>query len=374
MFDFYNPTRIHFGSGSLASLPEQINSLSAKRVMMVTGEQSFKTSGNLGKTLELMHKYETFHHRGIGVNPDFSEVETLIDTIHKQNCDVIVAIGGGSVLDTAKIAALFSTQPVAADILLNNYKSITLVKKIPLIAIPTTSGTGSEVTKFSSLWDKKSKQKLSFEHNALYPDIAIVDPKLVLSAPSSLTAYSGLDALCQAIESYWSKNSQPVSDVLAQRAIELIVTNLPKACQYPEHLEYRESMSQGSLFAGLAFSNTKTTACHSISYPLTSYFGVPHGLAVALTLPSMLVFNAPLISEKIEFLKKIFSKDSAQGISQALTELMLAINVPTTFRELGIQSQDIPTILDNSFTPERMLNNPREVSRMDLEKILTELL
>ncbi|MHA1476207.1 MAG: iron-containing alcohol dehydrogenase, partial [Promethearchaeota archaeon] len=253
---------------------------------------------------------------------------------------------------------------------------------IPLIEVPTTSGTGSEVTRWATVWDLGEKQKkYSLSDLKMYAKGAIVDPTLVKSLPKKMSVITGLDALSQAFEAYWSKNHNIISDIYALQAIPLIFSNLQKIFDNPSDVETRKNLAFGSLISGLAFSNTKTTAVHSVSYPITLHFNVPHGLACALTLSQFLLFNsektADNIDEAPERLQKIseaIGTDSPEKAAQIITELMKNLNLPTKLNEVGIDKNGIELIIKEGFTPDRVKHNPRKLTEEKLREILHKLL
>ena len=245
---------------------------------------------------------------------------------------------------------------------------------IPLIAIPTTAGTASEVTSWATIWDMEKKNKYSLAHKWMFPEYAIVDPALTVSMSPSLTAMTGMDALTHAIESCWSINSQPISDVFALRAIRLIRNNIQKACDEPGDMTARTNMALASLFAGLAFNNTKTAACHSLSYPMTFHFGIPHGLAVSITLKEVIKYNDRIVPEKVKQIVEEFGESSVEGFIKAIGELMVSIGLPTKLRDLKLREEDLNVLIKDSINPERMKNNPANLTEVDIRTILKNVL
>jgi alcohol dehydrogenase class IV len=205
----------------------------------------------------------------------------------------------------------------------------------------------------------------------MFPDYALIDPMLTVHMPVKLTALTGMDALTHAIEACWSKNSQPVSDVFALRAIRLIYKNIKLACDEPKNIQARKNMSLASLFAGLAFNNTKTAACHSISYPMTSNFNIPHGLAVSITIKEVIKFNSKVAPNKVNQIIEECGASSLDDFISKLIDLMHSINLPTRLRDLSLREQDIETILADSIHPDRMKNNPAQLNKEDIRTILT---
>ena len=206
----------------------------------------------------------------------------------------------------------------------------------------------------------------------MFPSVAIVDPELTHSLPPDVTAVTGMDALTQAIEAYWSRNAQPISDTHALAAIRTIVANLESACSRADESS-RYAMSLGSLLSGLAFCNTKTTMCHSLSYPMTAYFGVPHGQAVSITLASFLAWNASSIQTKLSPLIEALGSGSVAGAADRIRSMMSAIGLATDLRSLGLSRSDVEIVLAEGFDANRAGNNPRPVSVKDARAILHDI-
>jgi len=228
-------------------------------------------------------------------NPTSEDIADALNHISSSPVDVILAVGGGSCIDLAKGISAFYPQAgsVSPATLLSQIrdKSYLSCKGIDIIAVPTTAGTGSEVTQWATVWDKIGKKKYSLDCPQLKPRAAYIVPEYTLSLSAELTLSTGLDALSHAVEAYWSRFTTPLVQDIAYRAVELIVSHLREAIDFPDDLSVREKIARASLLAGLAFSQTRTTACHAISYPLTMYYDVPHGFAVALSLPGVAEIN-----------------------------------------------------------------------------------
>ena len=254
-----------------------------------------------------------------------------------------------------------------------------------LIAIPTTSGTGSEVTRYATIYIDSTKYSLASEKFVI-PNISIIDPSLTETLPPYLTASTGLDALCQAIESMWAVKSTEESRKLAKKAIKISIKNLENAVLKPDK-NSRTKMAKASNISGKAINISRTTACHSISYPITSFFNIPHGHAVALTMPEMIVHNYNITDENcndsrgLEFVKKIMKEiiqlldcENEIDAKQYFKKYMQKIGIETCLSKLNINKKDIELIIKNGFTPNRMNNNPRIVTKNDLQNILEEIL
>ena len=380
---YYIPTKIHFGNGSLSELERVVKEYNPKNIFLVTGKNFAKKTGLRDKMLNYLKGYEVFVYDNVNPVPKLEDVNNAINTVIGNYHDLIIGIGGGSVLDTSKIVSVM----LKNDGKILDYHGGKKIKNkgVPLIAIPTTAGTGSEVTPFAAFYYNKRKKSFgSIEDYLVYPDHAIVDPELTLTMPKELTASSGLDALSQALESYWSINSNPLSDTHAIQSIKLILENLDYSYERINDVDARFNMSKASLEAGLAFSQTATTAPHSISYPMTAHFNLSHGFACALTLPEFLLYNYNINKEDCldkrgyEFVKKRLDKlawdfgfKSLNDFYDKIRSLMKKVDAPLTLTGAGIN--DIEIILNEGFSPERMNNNPRKVTRESLKRILEKI-
>ncbi len=298
-------------------------------------------------------------------------VDHVVDLCQGGQCDIVVAVGGGSTLDLGKsVAALAPGGAPTSD-----YLSGAAHLKgpgLPYIAVPTTAGTGSEVTRWATIWDKDARRKHSLEHPSMYANHAIVDPELTVSLSPTTTASSGMDALTQAVEAYWSKRSQPISDLYALGAIRRIMGNLEGAYEGGQ-LAARTKMAEGSLMSGLAFSNTKTTICHSLSYPITALFGVSHGQAVSITLPAFLLWNGDAIRARLPQLLEAFGAVSIEDAASRIRALMTNVGLSVSLNGLGIGDEEIEAVLEQGFYADRADNNPKPVAIQDAREILRSI-
>jgi alcohol dehydrogenase len=295
-------------------------------------------------------------------------VDQIVEFCRSGRCDVVVAVGGGSTLDLGKsVAALAPATGRTIDYLVGD--ASLEATGLPCVAIPTTAGTGSEVTPWATIWDKDARRKHSLEHQTMFPSHAIVDPELTMSLSPAMTATSGIDALTQAVEAYWSKRSQPISDLYALGAISRIMSNLEDAHNSGQP-DARAAMAEGSLMSGLAFSNTKTTICHSLSYPMTALFGVSHGQAVSITLPAFLISNGDAIRAKLPRLLEAFGAESIEDAASRIRSLMSSVGLAVKLNDLGIGDTEIEAILDQGFYADRADNNPKPVTIEDAREIL----
>ena len=377
MAKFFNPVKMFFGVGELKKLSEIIESSGGKKdkkLLLLTGAYSLKKSGRLAEITSQLKEYDWSLFDQIPSNPDVEDLFRLKEKTDACEYNFIIAVGGGSVIDAGKSLAAFnglkihSPQDIRKTINENDYRDKNYIN-CPILAVPTTAGTGSEVTSWATVWDKQENLKYSIEHSTLYPEIAIVDPELTLNLTAEMTAASALDAISHAMEAYWSKNTNEIVRMYALKAIENIAKNLEALLNNPEDLELRSKIAYGSLFAGLAFSNTKTTACHSISYPLTLMFGINHGVAVSLTLGKMLLKNEKSLIKKDDLLGA-YGVSHVEEVEEFIQKILDKAGLGSRLRDYGVSDSDLSEIADKSFTPGRMDNNPVDIDRQFLFELL----
>ena len=289
--------------------------------------------------------------------------------------ELIIAIGGGTTIDFAKvISALYSfsedgviSVEEVVD-LITSKKYLENTEYIPIIASSTTAGTGSDCTKWATVWDFDNTKKYSVDADYLYPTESWLIPELTLTLPKKLTLSTALDALSHACEAYWAVSTNSIVQVLSTDAISLIVKYLPLVLDDLNNIEYRKKVYMGAFFAGLAFSNTRTTACHSISYPLTLLYGIPHGLAVSLTLSEVLKQNKDYI-DNLDFFLDAWGVGSVDEIGVWIENVSNDIQV-LKLSEFGVKVEDIDDIIKLTFTGGRMDNNPVVFTQQQVKEIL----
>ena len=368
---YWLPTEIIFGEGELDHLSEHVPE-SAKKILIISGSKALRSQGVHDRLLTMLGIERVVFYEGVPSNPVPQDIDNAVNVAVSNQCDVVIGIGGGSVIDVAKCVALLSTQPAPVKEFLRGDQAIK-IPGIPCIAVPSTAGTGSEVTKWATVWDPIEKRKYSLDHDFLYPKVALVDPTLTYSMPDWVTATTGLDALTQAIEAYWSKASQPTSDMYALAAVRKIISNLKDAFDSNDPLARRE-VAAGSLMAGQAFSNTRTTICHSLSYPMTANWGIVHGQAVSITLPVFLEANAEVLAEKIDpLLEALEVPRLGDGVS-SIRNLMEAIGLKIRLSDLGIDEVGLSRVIDEGYYPERADNNPVKYTSEEIRLLLQEIL
>lgn len=332
---YHNPVAIRFGPGALEDLPGVIG---GRRAALVTFPEAealglvARLRGVLGARLAAVIDR-------IEPNPDVSWLSSLHEDFwaRYRDVDVLVAVGGGSAIDTAK-ALMVGTASGRFDelvALLATGKAFTPHAVKQLIAIPTTAGTGSEVTPWATIWDQAAHKKHSLHLPQTWPSTAIVDPDLMLTLPEAVTVQSALDALSHSLESIWNMNANPVSDTFAVAAAREVMATLPALLAAPRDRELRSRMALAALKAGLAFSNTKTALAHSISYEMTLRFGLPHGIACSFTLPMVLERAVGRDPGRDKVLAAVFEGDLA-GAPRRLRAFIESVGVKTDFGSYGV--------------------------------------
>jgi len=292
-FEFTLPTKLVYGVGILGNIGESVKVFGNRNAMVVTDEVLVKTglvekvkAGFKGSPIKIACTFDK-----VPPNSTIDAVEQCAAMAKKKACDLFIAVGGGSVIDTAKVANILVTKGGKLQDHMGAYLLESSEQLLPFIVIPTTAGTGSEVTKVAVIADPENDVKLPFAEEQFLPQLAILDPEMTVSLPGKLTAATGMDALTHAIEAYVDKEWSPASDALALHAIKLITTNILQACAKPEDLQARGAMLVGSFLAGVAFSHSMVGMVHGISHALGGVYHIPHGLANALVLPEVMAYN-----------------------------------------------------------------------------------
>jgi alcohol dehydrogenase class IV len=371
---FSTANKLVTGRNSLSQLSEEVSRLGMKKPLIVTDKVLIQVG--VVKQVEDLLPMKAGIFSDVNPEPEIEIVEQCLRVIRDGNYDSIIAVGGGSAIDIAKATSVMATN----DGNIEKYFGINLVQKpgLPLIAIPTTAGTGSEVTNISILSDTKDQVKKGIVSPYLLPDVAIVSPVMTLTCPPSVTAASGIDALVHAIEAYISKFSSPVTDALAIGAMKLIAIHLPKAYACPDNIESREAMITASLMAGLAFGNAGVGAVHALAYPLGGRFHMPHGVSNSLLLPYVMKWNkiaclekfrdiAVALGEKVEHLN---DDQAAEAAIEAMKRLCRYVEIPQSLRDFNIPESALAEMAEEAAKQTRLLrNNPRTLRVKDMEEI-----
>lgn len=375
-FQLYFPGKLVFGKGSLDNLAQEIRGLAASKVFLATITPLLAHLQPLVEALErsgIAIQTDT----SITQEPSFADFNTLMQIVVPFNPDVVVGIGGGSVLDIAKLVAaqLESDQTLEEIVGINFLKG----RRKKLICVPATSGTGSEVSPNAILVDNADNQKKGIISPFLVPDIVYVDPLLTISVPPAITAATGIDALTHCLEAYTNKFAQPFIDMYAFEGMRLIAANIVQAVENGADEEARTQVAMGSLLGGFCLGPVNTAGVHALSYPLGSTFHLAHGLSNALLLPYVMEFNTPAsVSRHAQVALALGCERGADEMTTAtsgikkIRELIQKCRIPSRLREVGIAKEAIPKLAEDAMKITRLLkNNPREITLSDAIAIYT---
>ncbi len=380
--EFRMPKSVLYGRNSLEKLGEQSKKL-GKRAFIVT-DTIMEKLGYVEKCMQQLNKkgITVSTYNKVDAEPTNIHVLEALSLCKEEKCDFIIGIGGGSCIDAAKAVAVLYTNGgevedyVQKDIEIEN-------NPLPLIAIPTTSGTGSEVTSVAVITNKKTDVKMMMKHPSFIPKVAIIDPVLTSSLPPQITAATGIDALCHAIEAYISKVSQPLTDVLALSAIESIMKYLRIAYEDGRNMEAREAMMIASLQAGIAFSNASVTLVHGMSRPVGALFHVPHGISNAILLPTVLEFTKTSAMKRLAKIGRSLNKDLYSNSDEEVADYTLGeikklcfdLRIPN-LKEYGIDEIEfenaISKMASDAIESGSPANNPRVPSYDEIKELYRE--
>lgn len=342
-----------------------------KKLLLVT-TPGFSKRGQAEEIVRALSGRECHVFDRVGANPDVEGVLEVARQWRDKNIQALIVLGGGSSLDTAKILAFLLTAS-------NPNPSVAELQKVveetaqplPIYAFPTTAGTGAEVTPFSTMWDKKNHKKLSFTSPGMFPKSAFLDPDLLMSLPGSVSLFAGLDALTQCFESLWNRNFQEPYYPYARDGIAILLKHLPDLQVHLRSADSRALMMQASLFSGYCISRTRTAICHSISYPLTAHFEVPHGLACGFTLPVVLEFNMKESANwKVETLARDLGFPNGKALAEHVKDLYRSLSLGSRLQKYVGDGENVLRLQGEMLTPGRADNNIRTVTVNDVDSIL----
>ncbi len=376
--EFNLPTKIVSGLGSLNNLVGIIRGL-GDNVLLITGKKSARQSGLLDRITKIISATSEIRltvFDQVDPEPACDNINQALAVTREKGCDIVVGLGGGSVIDAAKAVAALANK----DGLVEEYMTgrELLFPGVPCIAIPTTAGTGAEVTPNAVLSDRKRQVKESLRHHFLYPQAAIIDAELTVSLPPKLTAYSGIDALCQSIESYVSTGSNILTDAIALQSIRLVSLNLREAFKNGTNINTRQNMMYAALLSGITLSNARMGAVHGIAHPLGQKYNLPHGLVCGVLLPYVIEFNLNFATVKYAaiagvmggLLRGLDKERAAKICIDKTKQLLVEVGFPWRLQELGVKPEDFPQIAKDSLPSGSLKTNPRVVSEEDVISIL----
>lgn len=370
----------YFGPGAREVLPQEINRLGLTKAFVATDKDLIKF-GVADKVLSVLQKagipYVVFSE--IKPNPTVSNVKAGVKAFAESGADFILAIGGGSSIDTSKAIGIITNNPEFSDVVSLEGVAPTKKKSVPIIALPTTAGTAAEVTINYVITDEQNEKKMVCVDPNDIPAIAIVDAELMYTLPKSLTASTGLDALTHAIEGLITKGAWEMSDMFEIKAIEMIVRYLETAVFEPTNAEARNGMAVAQYIAGMAFSNVGLGVVHGMAHPLGAIFDIPHGVANALLLPVIMEYNAPAALDKYVQIAKAMNvykdgmtkEEAAKAAVDSVKALSIKVGIPQHLSELGIKESDLDKLATSAIADVCTPGNPREVTKeiiLDLYK------
>ena len=367
----------YFGAGAIKNIPVEIKNRGCKKVMLVTDKDLIKFKVAT-KVIDLLTAsgVEFAVYDNIKANPTIENVQTGVDFCKKCGADIIVAVGGGSAIDTSKAIAIIMTNPEFADVRSLEGVAPTKNKCLPIIAVSTTSGTAAEVTINYVITDVEKNRKFVCVDPKDIPVVAIVDSEMCASMPPKLCAATGMDALVHAIEGYITKAAWELTDMVHLKAIEIISANLRRSVKGDP--VGREKMALGQYVAGMGFSNVGLGIDHSMAHPLSAVYDIPHGTACAILLAPVLKFNAPATGERYREIARAMGVADVDKMSQeeyraaaidAVAKLSADVGIPTKLSELGVKEEDIDFLAESALADACTPGNPREVTKEQIAEI-----
>jgi alcohol dehydrogenase len=367
-FHFFMPTNLAFGAGKVSAVSDLI----ASEKIMIICDPIIEKIGIAEKIARNLEDREVFFFSEVEANPSLDVVNKALEIAIASQVDGIIGLGGGSSLDTAKAVSVVITNGGVMEDYASGRRCITQ-KRLPLVLIPTTAGTGSECTAVGVFSDHMNNRKFPLFSVELRADAAIIDPELTYTAPPRVTAVTGIDAFTHAIESYWNILDSPITDMVALKACDLVIKNLYSCYENPSNAEARANMSLASLMGGFAFGQTKTTSVHSMSFPLADLYKVDHGTACAITLVPIMRFIYSGAKEKMEKMAAFCGYSSYESFVDAMEELLKKLQIPTKLSEIGGKKEDLDYIVNTTMGFEMTGLMPRKITAEELYELLSEI-
>lgn len=375
-YTYLNPRVALMGAGCVKEIGRHAKNLEGTKALIVSGKSGHgeELAGNIRKILEEA-TLKAVIFAGAEPNPTDTSAMEGAEVYKKENCDIIVAVGGGSPMDCAKAVGIVAKNGGK----INDYEGIGKVTKgiPPLITVNTTAGTASEMTSFTIITDTKRHIKMAIVDPRITPDVAVNDPELMVSMPPALTAATGMDALTHAVEAYVSTMATPTTDAAAIKAIELISKYLRKAVTHGEDVKTRDMMAHAEYLAGIAFNNASLGYVHSMAHQLGGLYDLPHGVCNAILLPYVEMYNKQACPERFADIAKAMGEkveglgpgEAADKAIDAIKKLAADIGIPSGLKELGAREEDLELLAENAMKDICRLTNPREFSKEDVIEI-----
>ncbi|WP_144209864.1 L-threonine dehydrogenase [Shewanella donghaensis] len=378
---FFIPSVNILGQDSVNEAIKDIKALGFKRALIVTDAPLVKI-GLVDKvaTKLIDSGVAVFIFDGAQPNPTMGNVESGLAMLNAHECDFVISLGGGSPHDCAKGIALVATNGGS----IKDYEGLDVSTRpqMPLVAINTTAGTASEMTRFCIITDESRHIKMAIVDKNTTPILSVNDPELMIEKPAALTAATGMDALTHAIEAYVSIAANPITDACAIKAIELIKANLVDAVEKGDDINAREQMAYAQFLAGMAFNNASLGYVHAMAHQLGGFYDLPHGVCNALLLPHVQTYNAQVVPEKLRDIAKAMGVDvaalndaeGAKAAIDAIKALSVAVNIPANLTELGVNPEDIPVLAENALKDACGFTNPKQATHAEICEIFTNAL
>ncbi|HCV2828541.1 TPA: lactaldehyde reductase [Listeria monocytogenes] len=372
----------YFGKGAIQEIPAEINKRRFKKVIVVT-DTALSSVGIVGKVTNLLNTagiaYDLFD--GIVPNPTIQNVTDGVKAAQQSEADCIIAIGGGSPIDTAKAIGIIVTNPEFSDVRSLEGLAATKNPCLPILAVPTTSGTAAEVTINYVITDEENQRKFVCVDPHDIPIVAFVDSDLMMGMPKALAAATGMDAMTHAIEGLITKGAWEMTDMLHVKAVEIIGRSLRNAVNGDQ--ESREEMALGQYIAGMGFSNVGLGLVHGMAHPLSAWYNIPHGVACAALLPTVMKYNKDFTGDKYRLIAEALGLPSARQLPlesvrdiacEAIEELSKDVGIPTTLSELGVKEEDIPKIATDAFSDVCTPGNPKDTTIEEIIELYRSLM
>lgn len=375
------PTEVYYGPESLQSVKEATKKFGSK--VLLISDNIIEKVGYVDTVVKYLEEegLQVFSYLGANSEPTDTFVDEALSILKENECDVIVTIGGGSCIDTAKAVAVVATNGGYIGDYMGG-KTIAVKDPIPLITIPTTAGTGSEVTNVTVITNTKKDVKMMIKQHAFLPKVAIVDPNLTMTAPNSVTAATGMDALCHAIESYISKIAHPMTRIFSLEAIKLILNNIQTTFDNGDDIEARTNMSLAAMEAGIAFSNASVTLIHGMSRPIGAVFHIPHGVSNSMLLPAVLEFSKDAALTELADIAKLFlpeetansksKEELAEETIKKVKELSNNLQIPN-LKSWGVAEEEFEKALDKMATDALNSGSPSYNPRVPTHEEIKDL-
>ncbi|WP_076407942.1 L-threonine dehydrogenase [Shewanella sp. UCD-KL12] len=378
---FFIPSVNVLGKDAVDEAIGDIKTLGFKRALVVTDKPLVEIGlvGQVAEKLGAAGIVATIFD-GVQPNPTSGNVEAGLELLRANDCDFVVSLGGGSPHDCAKGIALVATNGGS----IKDYEGLDMSAKpqLPLVAINTTAGTASEMTRFCIITDEARHIKMAIVDKHTTPILSVNDPELMLAKPAGLTAATGMDALTHAIEAYVSIAANPITDACAIKAIELIKANLVEAVDNGQNIDARDQMAYAQFLAGMAFNNASLGYVHAMAHQLGGFYDLPHGVCNALLLPHVQQYNAQVAAPRLKDVAKAMGVDVAtmsdeQGAAaaiEAIKTLSVAVKIPENLTKLGVKAEDIPTLAENALKDACGLTNPKQATHEEISQIFANAL